>query len=553
MSPRRRVLLSAINSILILTALAVPVHAQFYDAARGSVGFSLDAIERSPRLLGMGGLTFVGDDPHTAITLWDFAASPLGILEADSANTAELYPATSSFSQVHDSPSDAGTLERQDRAARESRVAYEIWRRTGGKSAFGVAGDFGSLRTDQIFSETVERRSTLIQPAVMPVLMGHMPFVRSTRWLYSVRLFYSGEAAENQYRGTSENSKGQYIDQDGLRLDPPNFFVPTDFKVRSMGGGLGVAYDRGRILKAAVSMDIVQNRIVGKNESPRRVEQNDEKRPYSTTQATLVGRLGRSLEWGVDGRDWRSQSEERWFFSISAGIGGDALVGRGKFLEREERGQALRTRLRWTRGPFELGGGLVAGYRRIIIVPPGLEDVTSFNHFRNTTSYRSNADSLVLADSVVFNRSEERTWEAGGGVAMQLPGKRGSLGVEYRRRWGLLEQSLLKSLDTDLLKMSGRGPRWKGWDLRTGLEYRCNQVLTGRVGYAYRWEDQDDYTQQNEYLANTVTLGLGLRPAGAFWTFEAGYAIEWRQADYGSPAEPRSSRQQLASMVRWAF
>ena len=110
MSPRRRVLLSAISSILLLTALAVPVYAQFYDVARGSLGFSLDAIERSPGLLGMGRMSFVGDDPHTAITLWDFAASPLGILEADSANTAELYPATSSFSQVHDLTSETGTL-----------------------------------------------------------------------------------------------------------------------------------------------------------------------------------------------------------------------------------------------------------------------------------------------------------------------------------------------------------------------------------------------------------------------------------------------------------
>ena len=542
MSPRRRVLLSAISSILLLTALAVPVYAQFYDAARGSLGFSLDAIERSPRLLGMGGMTFVGDDPHTAITLWDFAASPLGILEADSVNTAELYPATSSFSGVHNLPSDAGTLERQDRAARETRVAYELWRRTGGKSAYGIAGDLGSLRMDQIFSETVERRSVLSQPTIMPVLTGHVPYVKSSRWLYSARLFYSGETAQNQYRSLSQNSQGQYIDQDGPEQNPPEFFTATDFKVRSTGGGLGVAYDRGRALKAAVNMDVVQNNIQGKNESSRRAAQNDEKRPYHTSQATLVGRLGRSLEWGVDGRDWRSQSEESWFFSISAGVGADPLVGRGKLLQREERGRALRTRLRWTHGPFELGGGLSTGYRRIAVTPPGLGDLTSFNHFRNTVIYRVNADSLVLPDSVVFNQSEERTWEAGGGLAMRLPGARGSWGVEYHRLQGLMEQTL-----------SGQGPLRKGWDLRTGLEYRCTEVLTGRVGYAYRWEDRDDYTQQNESLANTMTLGLGLRPAGATWNFELGYAIEWLRADYGTPAEPHASRQQLASMVRWAF
>jgi hypothetical protein len=145
-------------------------------------------------------------------------------------------------------------------------------------------------------------------------------------------------------------------------------------------------------------------------------------------------------------------------------------------------------------------------------------------------------------DSVAFNRSKERTWEAGGGVAMRLPGQRGTWGIEYHWVRGLLEQTT-----------SGTGPRPTGWDLRTGLEYRWMSTLTGRVGYMYRWEDRDAYTKQNEYLGNTITLGLGLRPAGASWTIESGYAIEWLQADYGTPAEPRASRQQLASMVRWVF
>jgi hypothetical protein len=305
---------------------------------------------------------------------------------------------------------------------------------------------------------------------------------------------------------------------------------------------VGLAYDRGRALKAAVTMDIIQNAIKGTNDAPRRHAQNEEKRPYRTSQATLVGHLGRALEWGVDGRDWRSQSEENWFFSTSAGVGADPLVGRGKFLEREERGRALRTRLRWKSGPFELGGGLATGYRKIVITPPGIEDLTSFNYFRNTVAYRTNADTLAFPDSVVFNQSEERTWEGGGGLAMRLPGARGSWGVEYHRLQGLTEQTA-----------SGQGPLRKAWDVRTGLEYRCTPVMTGRVGYAYRRDDLDDYTRQNEYLAHTMTLGLGLRPAGAKWSFDAGYAIEWRQADYEAPGALRSSRQQLASMVRWTF
>jgi len=543
MSPRRRVLLSALALVSILTvAIAVPASAQFYDAARSSIGFSLDAIERSPRLLGMGRMTLVGDDPHTAITLWDFAANPVGILEADSANTAELYPATSSTSDVRNLPGDSRNLERQDQAGRETRVAYEFWRRQGGRSAYGFSGDVASLRVDHIFSDDIERRTTLSQPTIMPVLMGHLPFVKSNRWLFSTRLFYSGEKSVDQYRDLSVTSEGQYIDQDGTELTPPEFFSATDFKVRSTGGGLGLGYDRGRALKAALNVDVVQNMISGTNDAPRHSGQSDEKRPYRTGQATLVGHLGKELEWGVDGRDWSSHSEERWFFSVSAGVGADPLTGRGKLLERDESGQALRARLLWKRGPIEVGGGVSTGYRRLTITPPLLDDETSFNHFRNLVTWRVNADSLAFPDSVVYNRTEERSWEAGGGLALRLPGGRGTWGVEYHRLRDLTEQTT-----------SGIGPLRRGWNLRTGLEYLCTPVMTGRLGYAYRSEDADSYTLQNESLGHTVTMGLGIRPTGASWTLDVGYAVEWLRADYGTPAQPRSSRQQLASMLRWAF
>ena len=566
MSPRRRVLLSALTTCIILVAApAAPAHAQFYDVARGSLGFSLDAIERSPRMLGMGRLTYVGDDPHAAITLWDFAANPLGILEADSSNTAELYPSTSSLSQTHDLAGDPRTLQRQDLAGRETRVGYEIWRRAGGSSAYGVAGDLGYLRMDRVFSTDIERRSTLSQPTVMPVLVGRLPYTKSNRWLCSARMFYSGETSVDQYQRTVMNSEGEYIDQSGVELDPPEPFTATDYRVRSMGGGVGLAYDRGRAFKAAVTLDQVQNDITGKNEGSRHASQTNEKRPYSKGQVTLVGRLARDLEWGVDGRDWRSASEERWYFSVSAGVGADPLSGQGKLLQREERGQALRTRLRWKRGPLELGGGLATGYRKVLITPPGLDDFTSFNYFRNTLSHQLNADSLMAPDSVVFNQSEERTWEAGGGLTLLLPGGRGTWGVEYHRLQGLTEQILGGPIEFRWNEETGqlermpssthsqRGPFRKSWDVRTGLEYRCTSVMTGRAGYMYRWEDQDTYTRQNEYLGNTMTLGLGIKPAGAGWTLEAGYAVEWQQAKYGTPAVPRASRQQLASMLRWAF
>jgi hypothetical protein len=247
MSPRRRVLLSALTPvIMLLAALAVPASAQIYDAARGSLGFSLDAIERSPRLLGMGQLTYVGDDPHTRITLWDFAANPLGILSADSTSTIEVYPGTSSYSGDHRADNGASDLWRQVLAGREGRVSGEVWRRDGNRAAYGLAGTFAQLSTDAIAGESIERRSTYGQPTVMPVLVGHVPFVKSDRWLYSARFYYSGENVAADYFETVVNPQGEFIDQSGTPTDPPENFTATDYNVRSVGGGLGVGYDRGR-------------------------------------------------------------------------------------------------------------------------------------------------------------------------------------------------------------------------------------------------------------------------------------------------------------------
>jgi len=543
MSRRLSVVSSALALGSILTAAFVPpASAQFYDVARSSIGFALDAIERSPRLLGMGGMSYVGDDPQTRITLWDFAASPLGIRDADSVSTLRIYPGTSSYSDLRDLDAETGTIERQDLAGRESRVGYEMWRRGTRRFAYGFTGNLGYLKVDQIAGEMTERRRTLTQPTAMPVLMGAVPFVKSERWSYAARLFYSGERSEDQYQALVQTSHGQYIDQTGTQLPPPELFTPTDYNVRSLGGGLGLGYDRGRAFKAALTVDQVQNTISGANEGKRHVSRTDEKRPYRRGQIAMVGRVGPALEWGVDGRNWSSSSEEHWYFTISAGGGVEPLMGRGKLLERDEHGRALRARVRWTRGPVELGGGVVTDYRKIDITPPLAEDLTSLNHFLNTITYRLGADSLVLPDSVSRWESEQRSWDAGGGLAVRVPGNRGLWGVEYRRHRSMTEQTT-----------SGQGPLRRGWDLRTGLDYQCTPVMAGRVGYAYRWDDLDVLTEQNEYLGHVLTLGLGIRPAGASWILDMGYAVEWQRADFGGPMATKSCRQQLASMLRWAF
>ena len=542
MSPRRRVRLSALVIVALIVAVpAAPASAQFYEAALRSLDLSPDPLARSPRLVGMGRLTYVGNDPHNRIRMWDFAGNPTGIAEAESTSTFELRPMTGSASGVRDLRDGASLLERQDLAARATRFGFEGWRRTSGSTAYGVVGDVASLRYDRLYGDDSERRSQFSLPRAMPVLTGRLPYA-SGRWSYALRLSYSGENTSDKYLSLVRNGAGEYLGRDGMEMNPPDFFRPTDYDVRSVGAGLAVSAYVNRWLTAAVGVDRYGNDIAGTNEDPRHASEISEKRPYGAGQATLIGRIGREIEWGVDGRGWRSSSEQRWAFSISAGIGQDPLVGRGKLLEREETGSALRSRVRWVRGPLELGAGFNTGFRRVTITPPAAGDPTSFNAFRNRVFYRSNTDSLALSDSVIYNRSEERSWEAGGGLAWRLFGGRGTWGAEFHRRHDVLDQVV-----------GGHGPVRSGWDVRTGLEVACTPVLTGRVGYLHRWDDRDLLTRQNEFLGNGLTLGLGVGPAGSAWSLESGYLIEWQQADYGDPDRPRSSRQQLAAQLRWTF
>ena len=522
--------------LVILAAVpASPAWAQFYDAARQALDLSTDPIGRSPRLLSLGRFTWIGDDPHYRITLWDFAANPVGVALDDTNSTIDLRPAGATESSVHDNLG----FQRQDLAAHEARLGYEFWRRVGA-TAYGMVGNVGSLRYDQPYSSIVERRTTVSQPSGMPVLAGRLPYTSSGQWLYAVRAIVSTESNVDEFRLFTFTGQGQFIDKDGTTVDPPDAFTPTDFSVQTFGGGAAVAWRPGPSLTASIGADGLNERINGTNHGDRHEAGTSERRPYTLGQATLVGRVGKHFEWGVDGRGWTSASEQRWVFTISAGIGFDPLTGRGKLLDREEKGNALRTRVRWTAGPFELGGGLTTGYRRVGITPPLTSDPTSFNRFLYTVNQRQGADSLVLVDSVSALQSREHAVEGGVGAAWHL--RRGLVGVEFHDGRSVLDQTT-----------SGHGPKATSWDVRTGGELEVTPVLAARGGYRYRSYDRDALTAGHKYLSHTMSLGAGVQPVGAHWVLDGGYEVEWFRADFGDPAEPRGSRQQVALQMSWRF
>lgn len=538
MSPFRRVLLNAL--VLALAAAGVgagSARAQFYDPALRFVDLATD-VARSPRLQGMGGLSLVIPDLDNHISLWDFANSPLGAFGEDSTSTLDVRPSTGSASDVHDLLSSAG--ERQQLAGRMTGLQFESFYRDHKGTAVGATGRINSLRTDSPYSDGLELRRAVGLPEVTPIFNGVLPHWGGGKLRYGVRLRFGGEHLIDQYRTITTNANGQFISLDGVTVPTPVFFTPDEYRVNTSGLGGGLSYPIGGHTVIALGLEAVEQRIKGSNNSNRYSAERRETRPYTIGQATIIGRLGPSVEYGVDGRAWRANSEESWYFTISAGVGAEPLVGRGKLLEREEEGSALNSRVRIHAGSLELGGNFWTRATRVDITPPDANDPTSFNRFLNLVYRRQNADSLTKPDSVVTNQLRTYDWGYGVGASLRMP--RGILGAEWH--W---------SRELDLQDYAGEGPKAIAWDVRSGWEYECTPLITGRVGYGYHWWDQDDFTRLNELKGHSASVGLGLHPAGTTWRFEGAWTLGWRQSDFADPGSSRGTRQMLASQVHWSF
>jgi opacity protein-like surface antigen len=529
-----------------------------------TIGQLPDPLTRSPRLVGIGRLELVIPDRHNRINLWDFAGNPAGLALDDSASVLYLRPSTASASSVQDFSDLIGAGERQSFAGRGVRLGYEAWRRIPGLSVFGAIGDVDQTRVDQPYSRDFEQRSFSARPSIMALVGGRVPYFWSPRFHYALRLVSGLTTTNQEYRTITRNAAGEYIDRDGVLGSPPDLFTPDEIDVDTFGGGIAAAYSIGPALTAAVSVDGVRNKFHGKNDGDRYVSEREETRPSGIGQASAVGRIGKHFEYGADARGWNSSSTQTWVFSISTNTGGAGappFAGRGDYLSREEKGSTLRTRARWVQGRLELGGSFATSYRKVTLTPPPIGDLHSFNAFLNSIFYRDRADSTAFPDSVVFDESEDRAWTAGGGASWRLTKRGAIVGVEYHKFEIDREQTLTgfkpgtpsTAPEPASWVYSETGPRHTGWNLRAGLEYPLHPVLMGRAGYIYRSDDFDDLTAQNEQLANTMTLGLGLAPEGTHWRLDTSYAIDWWQADYGTPTRPRGTRQLVTAEIGWVF
>ena len=118
MSPTRWVLPRALSFTMLAAALGVvPAQAQLYEPAILSLDLATASAARSPRLIGMGGLSITIPDRNTQINLWDLAALPAGLVFDDTTSTMDIRPGTGSVSGVR---TIDGGRERQNLAARST-------------------------------------------------------------------------------------------------------------------------------------------------------------------------------------------------------------------------------------------------------------------------------------------------------------------------------------------------------------------------------------------------------------------------------------------------
>lgn len=543
MRPSRNMLAKALTLAVLAGVLASgPAFAQFFDPTLQALGLTSD-VSRSPRLLGLGGLSLVVPDAHQRLSLWDFAHNPVGIGPSDTTTTLELWPGTSAAGTVYDRPPGlVGTSGgfREELEGRSSKLPWELVHRDAEGNAYGIVGTAGSVQIDRPYDYDSENRLTVSHPEAMPFISGPLPWFGLKKLHYALSMIAGKEQVHSHYREVVRNAGGDFINLDGETLEPPNFFQPADYDVRTLGFGVAASYPLGQSNLFAISAGQRGDRILGSDERSRSSSQLTESRPTDLGQATFVGHLGKSLEYGIDGHAWSATSQQDWVFTTSAGSGVPPLEGRGKYLERDARGTSTNTHARWTAGRLEYDGQVWTSWSKVKMTPPGDADRSSFNRFLRIVYYRANADTLALPDSVVANTTQDHAMGYGFGASWKL--RKGIVGVEYHWSRDAFDQTA-----------GGAGPRQLAWDARAGAEWRCSEVVTGRIGGGIGGWDNDDYTQGNEFTSRTGSVGLSVHPHGTRWYVDGGYSLTWLQSDYGDPLNHRGSRQHLETLVHWTF
>jgi hypothetical protein len=524
---------------MLAVLVASPAAAQFVNDARHKIDLDPDPLGRTPRLLGMGRLTYTVEDFHNRIDLWELEGYTSQLIDADTSSSFELTPGTNSGSTLHDDPSGS-TRTRQDLALRQLVVGYEAWRRASDRTAYGLTGDFSSIQSDVPQSLTSEERTTYTVPRALIALSGKLQFLMPDRFRYGMYLSHRHESRDDDLRAIVTNGAGEFIDQNGAPLSSPNIFTPNRTTVGSIGGGGAASMKLAPWGTLAARADYISNSLHGENNGARYATELREERPFTTLGAALTG-LVLGAKYMAAYESWSGTSEQTWVASISAGSGATPLAGRGTYANRDENGSQFDGRLLWTKGPWSVGGGIRSGSRDVKITPPA-PGIESFNSFLAMLPSNPGADTLSIPDSVVANKYQQKTMDAGGGLSRSFGWHDALVAAEFNTSHSDFDQDL-----------AGEGPKRKGWGARAGGEFSATPALRVRAGYLYESLDQDELTKSNEFITQGATAGFGYQPPGSGWIMEIGYGLYWSSSDFGDPTRIRSNRHQGLVRVRWSL
>jgi hypothetical protein len=543
MGPSRRVVLCAIVMVMAcVSASPGPAAAQEFLPTLHTLGYFPDPLARSPRLAGMGRLLYASD-VHNGLNAWDFAGNPLGVSSAESLSTIEYRPLVRTAASTHDLEGGVNQ-ERQDLGARQVRNGLEAWRRAKDGASYGLLGDFTTFKVDQPYTATTETRREFSVPAITGIINGPLSWIPGNRTMYAVRIAYNLEVEDHNYFEFYEVPQGEYIGRRTEQVAGPDLFTPNHSEVSSIAGGVGLSYRITNTITAAAMVDHAKANVKQRNLGLRSESHVTEERPIDSGQLTINGTVGDHLSFVVDGIGFRSKSEQFFDWSISAGPTQSPLAGSGKTLDRDEEGNRLRTRARWTSGALQLDAGFNTSYSRSIITPwypPAGGPIAGFNDFLDQIGFRTGADTLMLPARIVDTRVEARGREYGVGASWHSPWHGALLGAEYHGWRERFDQPPFP------------GPEPTGWDLRLGGEVRMSGSVLARAGFVYGNQDLDDLTAANDYLQRALTAGLGFQPAGSRWSADLAYAFAWVDPDFGDPTRDRGSRQEVALQLRWPF
>ena len=502
--------------------IADPALARPRDANTTTAQGRLHALQPvSYRLLGMGGLDLAVRDGLNRTNLYQFGGISAGLGVDRDSTSLDLRAGGEGATR------DVLRGDRTEEIARSSESNYELEGilRFSETLAFGADLALPTRRGAVPYDNLSNTSTSYFEPAANVMMSGRLfgPVLWGLNALFAGRNF-SQDWWQNQLQfrrnpWTGETSDYRWtIGTAAGKIEAPNFFAPSDGRVRTGGFGGSIAYQYKNRGEAAFYVLRSSEDVHTEQSGERRLYDTEEKRQPKDFGFAVVARPSESSEAGVTmGRStWNSSVDYR--FSLSGGSTGIPVQSRGDRSLHKYRADYLDGRYQGAVlvDGLTLGADVRVGYERAHEAPattPG-----NFNDFVLSTA---TVDTLIAPPLVYESVRESRDLGFGAGASYTLPQFPVLVGVEYHWRREAQHGTLHER-------------RPQGWNVRLGGEWMPNETWAGRLGWVHDVGDADRLTPLNEGVADRFTMG-GTWQAQSGWTADGFVQAAWGRTEYADP------------------